>query len=102
MRTCLICAGELPDDKYSSADADVCIVCQEKASRVTNVVYAHPARKSRLQSYLMLISAIRERAESDGAVREFERYWIYRPPWPVIWSLLGDLERVETYEVQVI
>lgn len=102
MRVCLICMGELTEDKFSSKDSEICTVCQEKIAKITNVAYALPERKSKLHSYLLLINAIRERAEKDHEICDFEVNWIYTHPWPVIWDLMGDLERCELYNMGVL
>ncbi len=102
MRVCTICIAELPDEKYSTKDAEICTVCQEKVAKITNVAYAIPERKSRLHAYLLLIEAIRKQAERDDAVAEFEVTWIYTHPWPVIWNLMGSLEIVDTHTTGVL
>jgi len=99
-RQCVICEGYLDVEKFNTTTSEICTVCQEKIVRVIDVSYAIPERKTKLVSYLSLISAVRKCAETDGCISDFEAFWHQTNPWPVIWELLGNMDRTDIHDMR--
>ena len=45
-----------------------------------------------IQSYLNLLCAIKDKAENDGFIEEFEAYWMYSEKMVSVWkNIFADL-----------
>lgn len=91
MRRCVTCEGLL-DDSLFPADGPVCKACVGRLQRVFNVDYSPPKRKTVREAHIALLLAIREQAEKDGELDDWEEYWLEDEAWSRVWQILQYAE----------
>lgn len=89
MKTCLICHREKPYRAFPK-DSPICNKCVERLNHDYDVQYSPPEKLSRKTAYLSLVKAIRDQAEVDGELEDWEEYWLRSPEWRLVWSLFSQ------------
>jgi len=89
MRRCPVCEGLLAESLFQG-NSETCQVCETRLKRDGEVNYVDSGkRKTIRQSYTNLMLAIKQQAMLDGALEEWQEFWLMVEPWPQIWKLLG-------------
>ena len=91
MRRCVTCEGLLEDSLFP-ADGPVCKTCVSRLQKNFNVDYSPPTRKTVREAHVALLLAIREQAEKDDALDEWEEYWLRSEEWSQVWQVLHYTE----------
>ena len=87
MRRCVTCEGLLEDSLFPN-DGPVCKSCVIRLQKVFNVEYAPPERKTVKEAYTSLVIAIRDQAERDGELDDWEEYWLETEEWARVWAIM--------------
>ena len=96
MRVCIICEGVLPVSDYTDG-SPICKSCVSRLVDNYGVDYHPPEKRSKLMSWLNLILAIREQAEMDNEIEDFEEGWLYATPFNQIFGMVRESVKVENY-----
>jgi reverse gyrase len=96
LRRCPVCEGFLEETRFQNG-SPICRICKTRL-REEEINYGLSERYTIRQAYTNLIIAIREQAEEDGELDEWQEFWLHGEPWSHVWELLQTT--IEQTEIQ--